>query len=406
MRVLLVNRYWKRYGGVEEVVRDTAALLEERGHEVVPFAMADPSNWPTPWSASFPSNVEFHAGAGARARGTLRAVLGSDARRALRRVLTTTSIDVAHVFSVYHYLGTGVLAELRRQGVPVILSLHDYKVACPNVVFYSDRTREQCTVCLDHRLGDLWAPPLTRCRRGSVGAGLVLSAEALTARARGAYRRGPRAVTVLNRLQQRAAEAAGIPAERIYHVPNVLELGPADGVGAPDHVAYVGRLTIDKGVDVLVEACARAGLELRVVGDGPARRELERLADRLGASTAFTGPVDRPAAVAEMRNAVVAVPSRWPDTAPLVVGEAWSVGAPVVGSDVGGLGEFLADGRGVRCSPGDADDLARGLRTVLDDPAAARAMVRRARDYAAAELSRERWLERMGRVYAAAGVTL
>lgn len=404
MRVLLVNRYWKRYGGVEEVVRDTVTLLEERGHEVVPFAMADPHNWPASGAQHFPANVEFHAGAAGRLRGARRAVVGRDARLALRGLLAEQPVDVAHVFSVYHYLGTGVLSELRRQRVPVILSLHDYKVGCPNVVLYSDRTRRPCSVCLDHRFGYLWAPPLTRCRGSSVGAGAVLAAEALTAHARGAYRRVPAAVTVLNGLQRRAAERAGLDPGRIHHVPNVLELADHATERRDGTVVYVGRLTLDKGVDVLIDACQRARLPLRVVGDGPARAELQRAA---GDGVTFTGPVARAEAMQAMRTAaVVAVPSLWPDTAPLVVGEAWSMGAPVVGSDLGGLAEFLADGRGVRCPPGDAGALGRALRAVVDDPPGGEAMVQRAREYARAELSRERWLERMGAVYAAAGATL
>jgi glycosyltransferase involved in cell wall biosynthesis len=408
MRVLVVNRYWKRYGGVEEVVHDTAAVLESRGHEVIPFAMAAPDNWPSEWSRFFPSNVEFHeSGAAGRRRGALRAIIGRDARRDLSALLDAVRIDVAHVFSVYHYLGTGVLAELGRRHIPVILSLHDYKVGCPNVALYSDRTRRPCTVCLDRPLGFVWAPPLVRCRLDSVGAGFVLAAEAVTAHARGAYRRVPAVVTVLNTLQRRAAERAGIDPERIHHVPNFFNLGDPAPSPRDRAVLYVGRLTAEKGVDVLIDACARSGLPVRIVGDGPARRELEALAQDRGADAVFTGALARADALDAMRRAgVVAVPSRWPDVAPLVVGEAWSTGTPVVGSDLGGLGELLADDRGVRCLAGDPDALGVALRRVLDNPGWGDQLVERARDYARAELSRDRWLERMGRVYGAVGATL
>ena len=408
MRVLVVNRYWRSFGGVEEVVRDTVSVLEQRGHDVVPFAMEAPENWDTPWARYFASNVEFHhAGSSGRLRGARRAISGRDARRALARLLDDVEIDVAHVFSVYHYLGTGVLTELRRRHIPVILSLHDYKVGCPNVTLYSDRTRRPCTVCLDQPLGYAWAPPALRCRRSSVGAGLVLSAEAITARTRGVYSRAPGAVTVLNSLQRRAAERAGVDPARIHYVPNSVELGELSTSHRERHVLYVGRLTAEKGVDVLLAACAHAGLPLRVVGDGPDRAGLAARAERAGGDVTFTGPLPRPAALHEMQTAaVVAVPSLWPDVAPLVVTEAWSVGTPVVGSELGGLGEFLEEGRGLCCPPGDPVALGDALRHLVDTPTLGVEMVARGRQYAQTELSRDRWLERMGAVYAAVGATL
>jgi len=408
MRVLVVNRYWRSFGGVEEVVRDTVGVLEQRGHDVVPFAMAASENWDTPWSRYFATNVEFHhAGSSGRLRGARRAISGQDARHALSQLLDEVDVDVAHVFSVYHYLGTAVLTELRRRQIPLILSLHDYKVGCPNVTLYSDRTRQPCTVCLDQPLGFAWAPPTLRCRRASVGAGLVLAAEAITARARGVYSRAPGAVTVLNSLQRRAAERAGVDPARIHYVPNSVELGEVAPGPRERHVLYVGRLTAEKGVDVLLDACAHAGLSLRVVGDGPDRDQLAAHAARVGADVTFTGPRSRPDTLQEMRTAaVVAVPSRWPDVAPLVVTEAWSVGTPVVGTELGGLGEFLDDGRGMRCPAGDPVALGETLRRAVDAPAVGAETVARGRAYAQSELSRERWLERMGSVYQAVGATL
>ena len=408
MRVLVVNRYWKRSGGVEEVVRDIVALLEQRGHEVVPFAMSDPENWDSEWSGYFPKQVEFPgAGGVTRARSLARAVLGRDARHRLGRLLDDVEIDVAHVFNVYHYLGTGVLTELRRRRVSVVLSLHDYKVGCPNVTLFSDHTGRPCTVCLEQPGGYAWAPPVMRCRSNSVSAGLVLAAEAVTAHARGAYQRGPAAVTVVNSLQQVAAERAGVERTRIHRIPNFVEIADPLPAQRDGHVLYVGRLVREKGVDVLLDACGRADLPLRVVGDGPLRQELETAAIALGIGCTFVGSISRADALQEMRRAsVVAVPSLWPEVFSLVAVEAWSMGAPVVGSAIGGLGELLSDDRGIRCAPGDAHALAEALRGVIEDPGGAARLVARGRAYARAELSRERWIERLQAAYAAAGARL
>ena len=408
MRVLVINRCWKPAGGVETCVRDLQRVLEERGHEVVPFAIADPANWPTPYSRYFPPPVDFRGTSTRdRARAVARATLARDSRRALRALLDDVKVDVAHVFNSYHYLGALTLLELRRRRIPVVLSLHDYKVCCPNVSFFSERTRRLCTLCMDHRFAYVWAPTVTRCRESSVTSGLMLSAEAITTHLAGVYQRVPTVVTVLNSLQRRALEHAGIDDDQVIQVPNFVELDEPPTADRHRDVLFVGRLILLKGVDVLIRACAREHLPLRIVGDGPARAGLESLAHERGCDATFTGELSADGVKEEMRNAaVLAAPSLWPDVAPLVVMEAWAAGLPVVGSDVGGISDFLADGRGVLCLPDDEQSLATALRSVLDGPAGGMPLVARARAYAQTELSRDRWIQRMRVVYDRAGLAL
>jgi glycosyltransferase involved in cell wall biosynthesis len=146
------------------------------------------------------------------------------------------------------------------------------------------------------------------------------------------------------------------------------------------------------------------GLAVRVIGDGPQRPELEVLARELGVDAEFVGQVERDEVAPEIgRAAALAVPSRWPDVAPLVVAEGWSAGTPVVGSDLGGLGELLGDGRGVTAPAGDDRALGAALSSVVADPAFGAATVARGRAFAGTEMSRARFIERMIDVYRGAG---
>ena len=408
MRVLVVNRFWKQAGGVEACARDLQSLLEERGHEVVPFAMADQANWPTPYAEHFASHVDFYAcDLATRARAVWRATASTDSIAALRGLLDEVPIDAAHVFNTYHYLGPRVLLELRRRAIPIILSLHDYKVACPNAILYSERTRRVCTVCMDHHGAYLWAPPVMRCRGSSVTKGLVLSAEAVSTHLTGAYRRAPSVFTVLNSLQHRALMSSGVGPDRVHLVPNPVELGEMPTSGRGRHVLFVGRLTPLKGVDVLIRACALHQLPLRVVGDGPERSRLEEVARDVNGDVTFVGGIPAVDVHGEMRAAaVLGAPSLSPDVAPLVIPEAWSNGLPVVGSDIGGIPDFLAEGRGLICPPDDEHALGAALEAVVKDPDLGAALVTSARDYATAQLNRDRWTARMRDVYEHAGVSL
>jgi glycosyltransferase involved in cell wall biosynthesis len=408
MRILLVNKHWRPFGGVETHVAAVQRVFEGLGHEVVPFAMQDPGNAETPYARYFVAPVEMRSGPPlARARGVGRAIGGLATVRQLRRLLDEVRIDAAHVVHPYHHLGTTFLPLLRRRGIPIVLSLHDYKIGCPNYRLFSEHTGRICTICIDRPHAWAWAPSSKRCWGSALG-GLALSAEAVVSRAYGTYRRSAGAVVVLNRLQRRAAEAAGIAPDRIHQVPNFCEPGPAPDAARQGHVLFVGRLVPEKGVDVLIKACAEARLPLRVVGDGRSRAELEALAAELGADVTFAGFETGPVLRQEMETAaVLAVPSVWHEVWPFVVLEAWDAGLPVVGSAVGGLPEQLGGGRGFLCQPGDVAGWAATLRRLLGaERERGLDAARVARAYALGELTRERWVERMRRVYAAAGARL
>lgn len=409
MRILLVNKNWFRHGGLEAHMFAVRDVFEELGHEVVPFAMADPASEPAPTSEHFVTPVDFRSGGAAdRARAVGRAVFGVQTVRRLRDLLDEHPVDAVHVLHAYHQLGTSFLRLLDARDIPTVLSVHDYKLGCPSYRLFDDRTASICTRCFDSPLGYLWAPVGVRCWDGSAAGGAMLTLEAISSRVTGAYRRGPDAVMTVNELQTVGVRRMGVPAERIFVVPHFADID----VSAPlahgeGHVLYVGRLVSEKGVDVLIRACARAGLPLRVVGVGRDLPDLEALAASLGVDVTFLGKLAPDDVLAEMgRASVLSVPSVWHEVWGLVVNEAWQAGLPVVGSEVGGLADLLRDGRGLLVPPGDVAALADALRSVVDDPERGRSLVTEARQWAARELTRDGFVERLKTVYRSAGVEL
>lgn len=408
MRILLVNKFWWPKCGVELHCFYVQQMLEAMGHEVVPFAMADERNVPAPSSEFFPSAVEFRGGSlRERARAAGRATFGVETLRQLDRLLDRQPIDAAHVVHAYHQLGTSFLRMLERRGIPVVLSLHDYKLACPSYRLFDDRTHEICTRCLDHRSGFLWAPITTGCWDGSRGGGALLAAEALVTKATRAYTRGPGAVIVLNELQRRVVERAGVAPQKIHKVPHGVEIEPPPDEPRREHALFVGRLAVEKGVADAIEACSRVGMRLVVLGDGPLRDDLEKLTAQLGGDVEFRGHVTQDEVMAEMRRArLLLVPSRWHEVLALVIVQAIATHLPVVATSLGGNPDLLGDGRGFLYEAGDVDGLTDVLATIDAEPARATDAARAAAAWAARELTEERWIERMRAVYATVGVTL
>ncbi len=407
MRILLVNKFWRPVGGVEEHAFTLKRAFEERGHEVVPFAMADPENLDSPYSKYFVSPVEFRGGAVLdRARSVGRAVVGLDTLRKLDRLLDEVPIDAVHVLHAYHQMGMTCLPLLKRRKIPTLLSLHDYKVACPSYRFFSDVTGKVCTICLDQKGAFAWAPAKERCWDGSAAGGVMLSLEAASTRITRAYQ-APDVVLVLNELLRRSCLHAGVDPEKIRLIPHFVEPGDPADRRPGRHVLYVGRLVPEKGVDVLIDAVAAAGVALRVLGDGRDRGALEARAASIGADVTFLGQQPKSVVLDElMTAAAMVVPSTWHEVSPLVIYEAMGVGLPVIGTELGGIPDLIGDGRGFLVPPNDVDALTAVLRRLDADPAVGSAAALAALTYARAELTKDRWIARLVDAYAAMGTTL
>ncbi len=414
MRILMVNKNWYAHGGLERHMFDVKRIFEERGHEVVAFAMEDERNEPVATEEFFVSPVEFRGGTGAeRVRSVERALLGSQSVRHLRQLLASQRIDAAHVLHGYHQLGPAFMQVLKRAKIPTVVSMHDYKMGCPNYRLFNDDTGQICTRCFDRRFDFLYAPAATKCWDGSRVGGVLLGLEATSTRLFGTYSRMPGAVMTVNQLQATGALRMGVPPSRIHVVPHFAEIEEHEperlhnAEGVTRSVLYVGRLVPEKGVDVLIRAAAAGGFSVRVAGDGRSDDQLRTLAADLQADVVFLGRLTEQEVRNEMRRAAaLVVPSVWHEVWGLVINEAFDVGLPVIGTQVGAITDLLDDGRGLLVPPGDHVALEAAVRSVIEHPETGRVMADRARRWAAAELTRERFIGRLCEIWGTVGMNL
>jgi glycosyltransferase involved in cell wall biosynthesis len=405
LRILLANKYWRPNGGVEVHALEVKKWLESLGHIVIPFATAEEDSLESPYSDYFPSPAEFRGGGIKKnLHAVARATVGLEPSRKVRRLIKSQAIDAAYTLHLYHQLGTRVLNVIAELDVPNVLSLHDYKVACPNYRLFSERTNKICTRCLDEPAAAHYAPILERCWDNSAAAGAALAAEAAVTHFRGSYRK-PLVVTVLNELQRKSVLVAGVHPDRVRLVPHPVDLLEPSTALRKNEVLYVGRLVPEKGVDTLISACAASGQQLTIVGSGRDEVALKGLASKLNASVRFLGGVSHER-VGELMNTamVLAVPSVWHEVSPLVVYEAISRGLPVIGSNVGGIVDQLGDQRGYLVPAGDVSAWADALSNVANDPTGRADRSEQARKYALQHWSRSRWESNMVASFAAAGV--
>lgn len=386
MRVLHVNKFLHRRGGAEGYFLDLADLQRADGDRVAFFGMDHPDNDQECAGTAAPYAAFDTPPPGVRAKVALasRMVWSRAAARGMEQALDEFRPDVVHAHNVYHQLSPSVLHAAARRGVPVVMTLHDYKLACPTYQLM-DHGRP-CTACVER---GPWQAARRACRDGSRAASTVAAVEVGVHRRLGAYD-GVRRLVAPSRFLADTIAAAGVYPDRLRVLPNFTDLDVPVRTGPPDRaVVFAGRLSAEKGVDTLVRAVGRAGdlladrpgVLLDVAGDGPERPALERLADEVAPGRVrFHGRLPRPELVALLAGATVsAVPSRWHENQPLAVLESFALGVPVLATDLGGLPELVDAGTGWVCAADDVTALAGAVVAALRDPADAAARGARAR---------------------------
>lgn len=379
MRILQVNKYVYRKGGAEGYLLDLADLQRTAGHEVALWGMQSVENEPRlPLADTFPTFIELDPppGGPAALAAAARMVWSPQSRRGLASAIDKFRPDIIHAHNIYHQLSPSILAAARRAGVPVVMTLHDYKLACPSYQML-DHGRP-CAACVGHST----LPAVRRrCKSGSLGGSSLLALESGIHRLTNAYD-SIAALISPSRFLADVMRRAGVPDHRLHVVPHFVLVDERGRPRTPraGGVVFAGRLSHEKGVDTLVRAAAQTPeLTVHIAGDGPERSMLEALAATYGANNVrFHGRLAKEELLDLVATtAAMVVPSRWYENQPMTILEAYAVGVPTIVTSMGGMPELVDDGvDGFIVPPDDPAALAAAMIKLAGDLDRATAMGR------------------------------
>jgi glycosyltransferase involved in cell wall biosynthesis len=288
-------------------------------------------------------------------------------------IVRSRRIDIVHVQNFFPQFSPAAHWAARSAGAAVVQSLRNYRLACINGQFFRDGR-----ICQDCLGRSPVRGVVYRCYRSSAAASGVVAAMLVAHRMLRTWtNRVDRFIAISNFTRAKMIEA-GLPAERIEVKPNFLEaIPPESKSGHENYFVYVGRLSEEKGIRTLIEAWKTlpSAPELKVVGGGPMDGFVREAANALPSVTVL-GP-RTPSDIIEIvgRAQALIFPSEWYETFGRVAMEAYSVGTPVIASDVGAVAEIVDDGiTGLRFRAGSAMDLASKVAAFVGDPAKKTAM--------------------------------
>jgi glycosyltransferase involved in cell wall biosynthesis len=403
--LLSINNYYYYRGGAETVFLEQNKMFERSGWNVVPFAMKSEQNLSSSWSRYFVDNIEFgeRYSLSEKLIRVPKVIFSFEARRKLARLIDESRPEVCHVHNIYHHISPSILSLLKQRGIPVVLTLHDLKIACPA---YSMLARDG--ICERCRGGRLHNVVLHRCIKGSVTLSTIVLMEATLHRLLHTYSSCVGRFAVPSRFYIDKLCEWGWPRAIFRHVPNFVDSSSYRPQYEPGRsILYVGRLSREKGLATLIRAAALSGSRLLLAGTGPQLPELRALTAQLGADVTFLGFLRGEALHEAVRSArAVVLPSEWYENAPLTVLEAYALGKPVLGARIGGIPELIHEQEtGLGFTSGDVDSLATALRDVAERPdVAIEEMGRRARNLVEKEYTAALYQQRVISIYRELGV--
>jgi len=382
MKILFCNKYNFRFSGTEAYLFDLMAMLREQGHSTVLFSMADPRGEPTAYDRFLAPAVDFKHPHGRLEAFHLatHAIYSRSARTKLAQLLHAFRPDVAHVRNIYHHLSPSILWELRKQRVPVIDHLNDFKLLCPNYNFVS-----RGAICERCRGGQFWNLVRSGCYEGGRAAGAVLAAEAYVHRWLRTYERCVDCFLVPSKFVREKLIEYGWPEHRITVLPHFQTLpeGPSVDAAPGSPVLYFGRLSAEKGLTDLLAAMQQVrNIPLVIAGDGPRRENLEQLCGDAHLPVRFTGHVEGDELHTLIgQSAFTVFPSRAYETLGKSIPESYAHGRAVVASDLGSRRQFVQPGvTGFLYKPGDVAGLAEIIAWLYAHPKVAQEMGEAGRD--------------------------
>ncbi|SFD91646.1 glycosyltransferase family 4 protein [Nitrosomonas sp. Nm166] len=357
MKVLLAHNYYgsSAPSGENQVFEAEGNLLRQRGHEVSEFLRH--------------SDTIRAKGAWGAVQGACSTPWNPFAAKMIRQTVETCRPEVVHVHNTFPLLSPAIFHAIGQRAARV-LTLHNYRLFCPAAI--PMRNGKVCTDCMDRHSV---LPALRHgCYRGSRLATLPLAANVTLHRYLGIWTKQVDAFIALTDFQREKMIEAGLPADRVHVKPNFY---PGNPIVVPwanrrQSVVFAGRLTAEKGVLVLVQAWLMWGAaapELRIVGNGELRAELEQLAATVPeVPIRFLGQLTGDAAQKEIARArLLVLPSECFEGFPMVIREAFAFGTPTAVSSIGPLPSIVRQGEnGVTFAPGNPQSLLSVVRTTWE----------------------------------------
>ena len=358
MKILLANKFYYPRGGDCIYTIELERLLKSKGHEVSIFSMQHPSNLNSEYTSYFPSQIDFNKRSLKSLISLLIRPFGSpEVERNFTRLIVNFKPDIVHLNNIHSQLSPVIAMIAHEHRIPVVWTLHDYKLVCPAYLLLSGG--KPCEACLDKK----WSVVSKKCIKDNLLASFVAYLEARHWHSEKLNRITDKFISPSNFLKGKMV-LGGLDHSKIEVIHNFLRTSglPEPSNTGGDYYCYIGRLSSEKGIATLLKAAsALPEYKLKVIGTGPLESDL--ISNNKRENIEFLGYKTGN----ELKNLLsgsrfMVIPSEVYENNPLTVIESLCAGTPVLGSDIGGIPELIKPGlNGMLFEAGNVMDLQKNI---------------------------------------------
>lgn len=341
MKIVLAHNHYSVLGGAEVFYHEVGRVLEENGHEVAYFSVAEPE-LDNQWSPYFPPATDYKNGnIVSKITGFSSLIYSSEAKKSFGKLLDDFKPDLIHVFAIYVGLTPSILDAAKKRSVPVAMSCNDYKHICPNYKLFRNGN-----ICQDCKGGKFYKATINKCCHNSAAYSLASTVEAYTHDMLDIYKKNVSLFLFASEFMANKTEEFWGEDKFNWGVlrnPFNIDSHVLNG-DTEEYFLYFGRLIDEKGVDILLEAAKLAPqIPIKIIGEGPQEGALRSFAKTHGlVNVEFLGPQWGDGLNSILKNArSVVVPSLWHENYPYVILQSFAAGKTVIGTNRGGIPEML-----------------------------------------------------------------
>jgi glycosyltransferase involved in cell wall biosynthesis len=351
MKILAVHNSYQKPGGEDQVFAQETDLLRSHGHRVLLYQASNDQVTDTQPLVMLGETI-----------------WNKQIYREVRSLMHQERPDIVHVHNAFPVISPAVFHAANQERIPVVKTLHNYRMLCPAATLFRDG--HVCEDCVGKRIP--WPGVVHSCYRGSRLATSAAAAMLATHNYKHTWSRSISAYIALTDFARNKFIQGGLPAEKIFVKPNYLQMDLGPGEGQGHYALFVGRLAPEKGISTLLEAWRDIGkdLPLQIAGGGPMASEVEQ-ASNDNSSVTWLKWLPRTEILQRMKDATVLIlPSTWYEGFPMILAEAFSVGLPVIASNLGSMSSIVDHQRtGLHFEAGNANALVEAVRWFQAHPA-------------------------------------
>lgn len=359
MKVLLINKFYYPRGGDCVYTLNLEKLLKDNGNEVAVFSSSYPENSPTVWDKYFPDEVSFSGSISDKINAAQRAISGRGVSVKFEKLLSDFKPDIIHLNNIHSYLSPVVCRLAKNKGIPVVWTLHDYKLICP--AYSCLRNGDLCELCFSDSSSVL----RTKCMKGNLPASLIAYLENKNWNKHRISKLVDGFICP-SHFMKKKMQQGGYSDSTFHVICNFMY----DSISYTNQdreksFCYIGRLSEEKGVETLVKAAYELKYKLYLVGDGPLLKDLK---DKYSTSNIiFKGKLDKDGVYNILSESHFSVmPSECYENNPLSVIESLCLGTPVLGANIGGIPELIENGKnGLTFESRNVDDLKQKIEEMF-----------------------------------------